>query len=73
MGDVHLVDGIADIPHGVARHILDKVIHAGLDGGSNGQRDRAKGDECNQEKMETGGCGSCVDGDEVRMKKCRRS
>lgn len=31
MEDVHLIDGIADIPHGVARHILDKVIHAGLD------------------------------------------
>lgn len=58
MGDVHLVDGIADIPHGVARHILDKVIHAGLEwSSSNGQWDRAKRDECNQKKMETGGWG----------------
>lgn len=27
IGNVHFVDGIADIPHGVARDIFDKVIH----------------------------------------------
>lgn len=24
---LHLFDGTADVPHGISRHVLDKVVH----------------------------------------------